>query len=552
MQGTITGEIILNLRATDTGWSDISGKNVGLITQAYGQPTNINCNTNGLYGDKVISVTENAGINIGPTPPNPTQMAHWNLGKNDLWTFCCWCKLTKPESPEQDYPILLGFGNPGSVQNFYAGISGSGVLTLSLDGATNTYIECGMNILLYDGDYHHIAIEKYSVDEYAFYVDGIRGFYGKLNWLTLAGSAIENTWDGSQKGLGLFYDRNGRGNTYFHGDIYDMVFIKGQALWDKKYYEVPTTYLTDGGYNLSVDTMPSNMLPKLEKISAFVCAGPKNRFIKNAGTIVEPKIFNIGTVPRQVFNTTLGGKFSKYAMINFLPHKSERKIPVESSLDITKTNWKKASRDHKFDSKIKYFSISFWFKIVQLFTDHSKPAILFNGYSSIYDKIALDITTYGISEPIGFAIVDYTYINRSYIKEKYVVDMNKWHHAALGATPLSGTDQLKMDLFIDGKLVYSYLQGTYTRGSLASIKSLGVRAGEPTITNQARILFDDFSFIDGINIYENKTSVDVPTDYLFKTLGLNSMTVPLSTGYEYDDNKESPEDNILGNILRLY
>jgi len=176
---------------------------------------------------------------------------------------------------------------------------------------------------------------------------------------------------------------------------------------------------------------------------------------------------------------------------------------------------------------------------------------LFNG-EQFYDKIALDIRTYGISEPIGFAIVDYTYINQSYIKEKYVVDINKWHHAALGATPLSGANQLKMDLFIDGKLVYSYLQGTYTRGSLASKKSLGTRWGEPTISNQARILFDDFSFIDGINIYENKTSVDVPTDYLFKTLGLNSMTVPLSTGYEYDDNKESPEDSILDNILRLY
>ena len=101
--------------------------------------------------------------------------------------------------------------------------------------------------------YHYISFQKKD-KHYMIHVDGcianpmasrIVDKYFNSN----KPGHVPHQWDFNTGGTGLFNEATGENNGYLTGQVFDIVVIKGQALWNGRYYYTPKKYLTEGGYD---------------------------------------------------------------------------------------------------------------------------------------------------------------------------------------------------------------------------------------------------------------------------------------------------------------
>ena len=251
---SITGAMIaVDLRFTSSGLSD---KIVGNVWQKKGSNT-INFDNDCPYGngDKVITITR-----IGPYYELPAGTnSNLVFNASDDWTIAFWFK--RHPTSESGYDTILN----GKRHLGYQRISLStwrqwlpGFIPRTGHPTNSSYeaysqkqipIEPTQNDSNWqtNGRYHYISFQKKD-DEYIIHIDGERTTKppGRLT------AEPTNVWDFNTGGTGLFNESNGDNNAYIAGQFFDIVVIKGKALWYGNYYNPPTKYLTEDGYDPTV------------------------------------------------------------------------------------------------------------------------------------------------------------------------------------------------------------------------------------------------------------------------------------------------------------
>jgi hypothetical protein len=233
----ITGEVLINMRADSTGAVDKTGNTWNCTVPI--------SSTGGKFTDYAFNSSHD--INQYIKLQSTDDLQKFVIPANPTFTFSCWVNnpiiddlttiLSIYPTSTSNFGIFISVGENNN-RNMYIMINDNSIISTILY-STNIQIK---------KEWAHLAFVGNNGLFSSFY-NGVRNTQITKSILS---SPITPTAANQIQLLTEGNTTSSRPRNYI-GLIDDIVFIKGQCLWDKKYFKVPTTYLIDGGYNQSYD-----------------------------------------------------------------------------------------------------------------------------------------------------------------------------------------------------------------------------------------------------------------------------------------------------------